>query len=1535
MNNRLDFNNVLIVYNEEFYKEIDLDDFKNDVVLVGNTSECQIKLSFKMEGDFAVKFSRKGDNWQISDEDNTYCVINGVKVPRRVICNGDKIIIKNIESKQELFKINYFIDFNVEYEDYDRVVSLENVKKLRIGKENNNHIIIEDEVIDKNHAELVRDGETFYLNDLKSKFGVYLNGKKVEVKVPVKNNDFIIICGYKFLFNDNKIAMSKKNERIKIRKLKEINTGHDSPLEYPCFYRSPRLLQDVAQDNIVIDEPPSKAKDKDNNLIITMIPLLGTVVLTVTMNSNKGDSSSLIYTIGAAGLTAFVAILAFAMQTYDTKKQQFIRYKRYKEYVKEKEKQIIEKRRSLMESIRNNNPDTEDCISFLEQFDRRLWERTPLHEDFLNISLGRGVGDLTFDISVQEPKVEVDRDKLKEDPRKLKDVYGKMEDVPICINLTKDYPIGIYGEKEKTLELIKNIVIKISTLHYYEEVKIAAIYPKEEQENWEWLKWIPHTWSNNKNFRYIGNTKESAHNVLNQLYDEIKVRKRDDDSAEKVSFSPYYIIIIADRVLIENEPIMALLESGEEYGATGIFAYENLGLIPKESKKIIEVIEDKKANYIDVLNSKQIKNITFNPIDDKTSENFSRKMSPIFVKSSFTQSSLTSYFTLFDLYNIKSEEELPVMINWKMNKVYESMAVPLGVRAGDEVVYLNLHEKFHGPHGLVAGTTGSGKSEILQTYIASLAINYHPYDVSIIIIDYKGGGMANQFKDLPHLVGTITNLDGNQINRALISIKSELKRRQRIFSEYNVNHIDAYIKLFKDGKAKDPLPHLIMIADEFAELKNDQPDFMTELVSAARIGRSLGVHLILATQKPAGVVDDQIWSNSKFKLCLKVQDADDSNEMIKTPLAANIVEAGRAYFQVGNNEIFELFQSAWSGAKKYDDDDVSKKEIEISEVLIDGSRREIYSTKEEKNNKESKTQLDAVIDRINKVASENGIERLQGPWLEALKEEVYLNDIIGSFDEDNWRKTKKEINPAVGILDNPEKQIQNTLCTNLSQDGNMLIIGSPGVGKTTLIQTLVTSIIQNYTPDLVNIYMLDFGSRILKMYENAPQVGGVVTADDDELLKNFIKFIHKEIARRKNLLSECGVSNVLSYREVTGNILPHILVIIDNFAAFSELYEDYEDDITKFSRDGANLGITLVLTGSNSSDIRYKISSNFKINIALNCVDDSEYSTILGRVFMEPAKNEGRGLIKQDQICEFQTALPIQGNTEGERANNIKSLIEKLRSLWDGKNATPIPMISEILPIKDFLVNVDSKFSLSNLFIGLDENEFEYVSINLKEKNFIPIIGNSGVGKSNLIKSIAYSIDKMCDEDNYEIYVYDSETYGLCGVDEEVKVEFYSNDRSEIVENLISLKDEIYERKDDINDKLVSSKGKIKEVDLLNQYSRKILLIDNIDEFLNNIQDEYDALELFNLISERKSGYGFTIIAAGEEEKFNDQSYNHGFMNNVKKSNQGIALTGIEEQDYFNVRVSYSNKEKPIFIGDGYLIDKDKYYRIKVPKVDN
>lgn len=429
------------------------------------------------------------------------------------------------------------------------------------------------------------------------------------------------------------------------------------------------------------------------------------------------------------------------------------------------------------------------------------------------------------------------------------------------------------------------------------------------------------------------------------------------------------------------------------------------------------------------------------------------------------------------MYGVQHPEELKIRERWRNGQSHKSLAVPLGLRAAGDILSLNLHEKAHGPHGLVAGTTGSGKSETIQSYILSLAVNFHPHEVGVLLIDYKGGGMANMFRDLPHLLGTITNLDGSESMRALASVKAELARRQRVFSIYGVNHINGYMELFKTGEAKEPIPHLFIISDEFAELKKEQPEFMKELVSAARIGRSLGVHLILATQKPTGVVDDQIWSNSKFKLCLKVQNEGDSKEVLKTPDAASITLPGRAYLQVGNNEIYELFQSAWSGAvyieEKEKDVTLDERIYKVNEIgqgeLIN---QDLSGKKAEK--KAVKTQLEVIIEHIKKVYESEKQIPVKKPWLPPLQ-----NMIVSPYAKEEKHPPNKwgwvNLNISIGKMDIPELQSQKECNIDFFKEGNLLFVASSGYGKTIFLTTILMSLAKLNDVDFLNFYILDYG----------------------------------------------------------------------------------------------------------------------------------------------------------------------------------------------------------------------------------------------------------------------------------------------------------------------------------------------------------------------------------------------------------------------------------------------------------------------------
>ena len=381
-------------------------------------------------------------------------------------------------------------------------------------------------------------------------------------------------------------------------------------------------------------------------------------------------------------------------------------------------------------------------------------------------------------------------------------------------------------------------------------------------------------------------------------------------------------------------------------------------------------------------------------------DKLSRLLSNIKLKPENGMFKLPSMITFLEMFKVGKIEYLNLIDRWMENDPTESLATPIGIDEKGEEFLLDLHEKYHGPHGLVAGMTGSGKSEFIMTYILSLAINFHPSEVSFILIDYKGGGMAKTFKSLPHTAGIITNLDGSLINRCLTSINSELKRRQKVLDEASqklgISNIDIYKyqKLYREHQVEEALPHLFIISDEFAELKSQQPEFMQELISTARIGRSLGIHLILATQKPSGVVNEQIWSNSKFKICLKVATKQDSQEMLKKPDAAELKQTGRFYLQVGYDELFKLGQSAWAGAPYIPDDEYIEENTDSISIINNTGQilKEAKFQKEKKLEVTNIKQIDAITKYIKEYAQSEKIKPFE-IWLPPIKEIIYYEDI--------------------------------------------------------------------------------------------------------------------------------------------------------------------------------------------------------------------------------------------------------------------------------------------------------------------------------------------------------------------------------------------------------------------------------------------------------------------------------------------------------------------------------------------------------------
>lgn len=905
---------------------------------------------FGLNKSFNLSFEVINHNWYLLSDSKSYEIIHHKESVKSVNLTGrDMVTVRTPDSN--IIKCIAMVskDEIAPFQKYN----IAGAGRITIGKSAENTVSYNFEnLVSKNHCYIDYVSRHHYIYDTSSN-GVFVNHKRISNFKELFFGDIIEIFGLKLVYLNNIIAVSSvTGEFVVSEELHKYweqpvsgNQNHITHSDY-YFNRSPRIFPAICEEQVVIEAPTNPQITKKKSLLLTIgpsltmaIPMLlgcGLMILGSTMSGNNTSAfmfTGLITAFSSAILGSVWAFLNIKDANKREQNDEVQRFNLYSNYLLEFSDYIKDKYRQNSDALYTLYPSASLCCTYSEN-STELWNRNVSHSDFLFHRLG--VGNIDFQVNIQVPteKFSVNYDSLKDKPRMLYENFKTLVNVPVGVDFSKSNLYGIVGGKKKkgAYCIVDNLIAQIAATTSYTDAKIVFCCDgadTEARQHWEYIKWLPHLWSESRSIRYYATNKQETSDVLFELSNIIRQRAELITSAyDKRSFKPHYFFFVSDISLLDDELICKYIyDKNNDYGVTTFLITDDYRALPNSCENIIE--NDK--NFTGYYNVNQGFNeampISFDQVSPGELLAFAKRISGIKVKEMEDDSSVVQSLTFFEMYGADTLKDFCISDRWRKNKTDSSMKALVGKKAGFADCYLDIHEKHHGPHGLIAGTTGSGKSETLQTFMLSLAINYSPDDVAFFVIDFKGGGMANLFSNLPHMAGQISNLSGNQIGRAMVSIKSENLRRQRIFSEYGVNNINLYTQLYKCGKASLPIPHLLIIIDEFAELKKEEPDFMRELISVAQVGRSLGVHLILATQKPSGTVDDNIWSNAKFRLCLRVQDRQDSNDMLHKPDAAYLTQAGRCYLQVGNDEIYELFQSGYSGAAYDEQASVAKNEI--------------------------------------------------------------------------------------------------------------------------------------------------------------------------------------------------------------------------------------------------------------------------------------------------------------------------------------------------------------------------------------------------------------------------------------------------------------------------------------------------------------------------------------------------------------------------------------------------------------------------------
>ncbi len=1366
-------------------------------------------------------------------------------------------------------------------------------------------------------GEVLIEEDYLYLSKNESGSKISLNGVQIDdgAKVKISIGSELIIDEVSIIFYEAVIKMILTGNIFRCDLMEQDVKKY--PFEkYPLYKRSPRIIKPVDESTIEILMPPKKNVLGKSSIIQIIVPPILMVIVTVIISIFLKRGIYVFMSVATTFLTTLFSVVKYFSDINECKRKNIVREQNYNNYLLSIRKKIYDARRIEALSYAYNHPENTEIGSILMNFQHRIYEKSLFDEDFLSIVVGREIGIGKTKIAIKNEDIFSEKDELELSGCALKSEYENIENIPVVIDLKKAH-LGLIGDQKVIHEQLKVLLLQVVAFHSYHDVEIICIHKEQNASEFEWLKWLQHNRIHALNISGNISSGDVADQILGSLHHILKERNllNEEKENKEIKHCPHLLFVIDYPQYVIEHIIMEYLEMRElKLGFSMIYCTYSKENLPENIGTIVQYFDSQKGKLL--LNEKNVENRQIELDKDEciNYEVLARNLGGI-VHEPGVSLKLPESITFFEMYGIKNPEELRVHERWSKNQSYKSLAVPLGVRVTGDLLYLNLHEKAHGPHGLVAGTTGSGKSEIVQSYILSLAVNFHPHEVGFLLIDYKGGGMANLFDKLPHLLGTITNLDGSESMRALASIRSELARRQRIFMQQGVNHINAYNILFKENKVDEPIPHLFIISDEFAELKKEQPEFMAELVSTARVGRSLGIHLILATQKPSGVVTDQIWTNSKFKLALKVQSESDSKEVIKSPDAAFITQPGRAYLQVGNNEIYELFQSAFSGADYFDDDEIETVDNRVYLMNVLGQaeliNEDLSNVRDRKN---SITQLDAIVNYIDKNYKQLDCIEVRRPWLPPLEEKLVTSQVLTTMPAKLDTIIQTDTLVQLGCVDIPEEQRQVEYMHDFSKEGSIAIFGASGFGKTSMITTILVSLAIKNNPQLLRYYILDMGNSGLLSLKKLPHVAEYFSFEDVIKLKKFYNVLGDIIKKRKKLFAEAGVVNIEMYNSVTSDKLPMIIFTIDNYDVHKEMDQDLESFITQVARDGFGLGIYVILAASRPSVLRFAIANCFKRKMSFLLYDTSEYSSVVGKGSFLIPEIRGRSIVKLDKACYMQTYIVVEYESEIDYLNNVRELVLKISQNYDGERILGIPMLPERLTndlLKDSYFEDYSDYEIP---IGLEVDTVKCEVIDLRKSKQL-IVGTSQSGRTNLLKILIANRSK-----NVETYLVDDSSAELMNVRNEQNLHYYDV-KTEVCKFLSDIKEIVEERNNSYYERRANDSSLVSK-DYFASLPVVMLVISEWEEFIAAAEKVKELNVELILVEANK--VNVSILVSANSSRFKGYDSLSKYMRDT--------LYGVVTGDVNNQSVFSFNKRIPsdMTLGVGYIISKGEVVKIQI-----
>ncbi|MFD9607558.1 FtsK/SpoIIIE domain-containing protein [Streptomyces sp. NPDC059970] len=868
---------------------------------------------------------------------------------------------------------------------------------------------------------------------------------------------------------------------------------------------------------------------------------------------------------------------------------------------------------------------------------RRLWERRTSDADFLELRIG--TADLASDVVLQDPTKDEHR---REDPRTA-------YDVPVTVPLREHDVLGIAGEGPAARAVARWAVAQAAVLHSPRDLQIYLLTTGERgRDGWSWLRWLPHVRKKSGDTpASIGYGTETCARRVAELTALIVERAGRQDRRSRPAGPDVLVILDGARRLRSLPGVAQILRDGPAVGVRAVCLDAEERLLPEECHA---VVAEEPGGTVRVGRSGRgtVRGIRPDAVSLDWCRSLARAMGPLRDPGGADEEAavLPGSARLLDVLALDPPQAAGIRARWTAGGRSTRAAVGVSL---DGPFYLDLRRD--GPHGLVAGTTGSGKSELLQTLVASLAVANRPDAMTFVLVDYKGGSAFKDCVDLPHTVGMVTDLDAHLVERALVSLTAELTRREHILAAAGAKDIEDYVELLERNPAgRAPMPRLLIVIDEFASMVRDLPDFVKGLVNIAQRGRSLGIHLILATQRPSGVVSSEIRANTNLRIALRVTDAGESTDVLNSPEAAGISQGtpGRAYVRLGQNSLVP-FQSGRVGGRRPGAAAISLPAPwavtvgweRLGEPLPARPRGAAVPA-------EVETDLTGLVTAIREADREMGIPAQHSPWLPPLPEVLVTGELPAPPPSDY------DLAPvAYGVVDLPAQQARLPLVIDPATLGHLHIIGSPRQGRSQTLRTIAGTLASAHSPDRLHMYGIDCGNGALLPIEGLPHCGAITQRTQPDRVARLLARLSEELTRRQEMLAARGSADLPELRRALPEAErpPHIVLFIDRWEVFDKQLGEYDSgnllsSVLTLLRDGASVGIHLVMTGDRALfSSRVNGSTEDKLVLKLN--EKSEYGMI--GITQRNVPDEippGRAFRAADK-AEVQIAL-LTDNPEGQ-----------------------------------------------------------------------------------------------------------------------------------------------------------------------------------------------------------------------------------------------------------------------------------------------